>query len=280
MPEGARFLDLVHAGTGSSRSYKLYVPARRPDGPMALVLMLHGCTQSPDDFAAGTGMNALAEERGLLVAYPAQSQQANANRCWNWFNPSDQRRGAGEPAILAGIAQAVMESHPVDRHRVYVAGLSAGGAQAALMAAAYPDLFAAVGVHSGLACGAASDIPSAFAAMRQGSPGQGTRLGVPMILFHGDRDQTVHPGNADALLAQALPTGLRRSTEQGRQPDGHRWTRVQHRDDAGRVRVEQWTVHGAGHAWSGGRTEGSYTDPAGPDASRAMVDFFLSHGAA
>ena len=283
LPEGARFLTASFAGPSGSRDYKLYIPGRQHTAPVPLVVMLHGCTQSPDDFAAGTQMNALAEEHGFLVAYPAQSRAANAQQCWNWFNPSDQGRGQGEPALIAGLTQQVMRDHAIDPRQVYVAGLSAGGALAAIMAQAYPELYAAAGVHSGLACGAARDVPSAFAAMRQGASGPVPAHGrtVPTIVFHADRDATVNPSNADRVIAQSAASGvLRRQTEQGQVPNGRAWTRTIHHDRQGRAVLEQWTVHGGGHAWSGGSAAGSYTDPAGPDASREMLRFFLEHPAA
>lgn len=280
LPEGARFEERVFANGAGRRSYKLYVPGRYRGQAMPLVVMLHGCTQSPDDFAAGTRMNELAEEQGFLVAYPAQSKRANASKCWNWFNAPDQQRDRGEPSLIAGITREIMEEFSVEPGRVYVAGLSAGGAAAAIMGAAYPDLYAAVGVHSGLACGAARDVASAFAAMRQGGAPQGAGADrpVPTIVFHGDRDATVHPVNGDHVIAQAkADADLGACVETGRSPGGIDYTRTVQSDRSGRPVLEQWVLHGAGHAWSGGSAAGTYTDPRGPDASREMLRFFGEH---
>jgi poly(hydroxyalkanoate) depolymerase family esterase len=266
-----------------------------------LVVMLHGCTQSPNDTAAGTRMNVLAEEHNFLVAYPAQAQGANMNKCWNWFKASDQQRGRGEPSLVAGITHQIIDEYNVADGRVYVAGMSAGGAMAAIMGESYPDIYAAVGVHSGLAPGAAHDMPTAFAAMHQGGPatprrdvpavadtGQPARI-VPAIVFHGDHDKTVHPRNADHLLEHyctAKTTGSRgeigaskphATVRQGQVPGGHAYTRATYRDAGERVVLERWTVHGLGHAWSGGNSSGSYTDPKGPDATAEMIRFFNEH---
>lgn len=284
-PPGAKFLSESFSGAQGSRPYKLYVPSGyRGSQPVPLIIMLHGCLQSPDDFAAGTRMNEAAERQVCLVAYPAQTASANSSRCWNWFNPADQRRGQGEPAIIAGIARRIMEGYAVDPRRVYVAGLSAGGAEAAVLAETYPDLFAAVGVHSGLACGAATDMSSALVAMRAGAASQRrsrpaeSAPPIPAIVFHGDRDTTVHPSNGDAVAAHAMPGGaLRTRAQQGSVVGGHAYTKTVTTDASGRTLLEQWVVHGAGHAWSGGSPSGSYTDPRGPDATAEMLRFFLEH---
>ncbi len=256
--QGARFEDRTYADHAGARAYKLYVPSRFDGEPLPLVVMLHGCTQSPDDFAAGTQMNTLAEKHLFLVAYPAQPQSANAQKCWNWFNAGDQRRHQGEPALIAGITRQVMRDFPVDAARVYVAGLSAGGAAAAIMGSTYPDIYAAIGVHSGLACGAASDMPSAFSAMRQGgnvrsAAARKSEQLIPTIVFHGDRDTTVSAINGDQVIAQSRAGAhLDVKVDKGQTKGGVTYTRTVHSDDAGKPVLEQWVLHGAGHAWSGG----------------------------
>ena len=283
-PSAGCYISGSFSNAVGSRSYKLYIPSRQSDAPNPLIVMLHGCTQSADDFAAGTRMNFAAEVRGCFVVYPEQPQAANASKCWNWFRSSDQARDQGEPALIAGITRQIMKDHNIDPRRVYVAGLSAGGAAAAIMGEAYPDLYAAVGVHSGLACGSARDLPSAFAAMRgQASiksvdaPRASTRL-MPTIVFHGDLDKTVHPCNGTKVIARATAdnqfsgTPVRKNTASG---DGYSHS-VQH-DAEGQSVLELWELHGAGHAWSGGSPAGSYTSPAGPNATEEMLRFFLEH---
>jgi poly(hydroxyalkanoate) depolymerase family esterase len=280
-PGAGEFLARSYRGETGARSYWLYVPSGYRGDPVPLVVMLHGCKQSAEDFAAGTRMNKHAEELTCLVAYPEQSAAANNSRCWNWFRPEDQRRGGGEPALIAGITRQVMSDFSVDPARVYIAGLSAGGAAAAVMGSTYGDLYAAIGIHSGLASGAARDLPSAFAAMRHGGrvrQAAGGRPIMPTIVFHGDRDSTVSVQNAELILAQAVAgVELETRVERDRVPGGHAYTRTRHIDRAGRVLLESWVVHGEGHAWSGGSLRGSYTDPSGPDATRAMLQFFGRH---
>lgn len=275
-----RFLAGRHVSEHGALDYRLYVPATAAPGA-ALIVMLHGCTQSAEDFAAGTGMNKLADERGLLVLYPAQPRSANAQKCWNWFEPRHQQRGGGEPAMIAALTAHVRDEHRIDPNRIFIAGLSAGGAAAAIMGEAYPELYAAVGVHSGLACGAASNLPTALAAMRQGPRAQarGSATPTPTIVFHGDSDATVHASNVAAITARAAADAtLATTTETGTAASGRTFTRILARDASGKLYVENWTLHGGGHAWSGGSSEGSYTDPAGPDASREMLRFFLDRG--
>lgn len=282
-----------HAGT---RTYKLYIPASysaQLGEPVPVVVMLHGCTQSPDDFAAGTRMNALAEERGFLVVYPAQAANANGSRCWNWFRSEDQERDRGEPSLIAGITRQVVASHHVDERRVFVAGLSSGAAMAVILGATYPDIYAAVGAHSGLPYGAAHDMPSAFGAMKRSSglAGMPHRTGsgapraagarVPTIVFHGDRDSTVDARNSAEIVDQAIrgysdEPRLQASVRQGAAEGGRQYSHTVYADAANQPMVEQWVLHGAGHAWSGGSPDGSFTDMSGPNASAEMIRFFYA----
>jgi poly(hydroxyalkanoate) depolymerase family esterase len=285
IPDGAQYLSRSYVCAAGRRSYKLYVPGRQHAGRRPLVVMLHGGTQGPDDFAAGTRMNALAEEHGFLVAYPSQCKSANPSLCWNWFKPEDQMRGAGEPSIIAGITSEIVAEHDIDPQRVFVAGLSAGGAMAAVMGATYPEIFAAVGVHSGLPYRSATDVPSAFAAMR-GDPGLQCRprktrptsdrdFRVRTIVFHGDADHIVHPSNAANIVDAQAKTDDSVERAKPRSSASRTHTRTVTRDKTGTVVVEHWLIHGSGHAWSGGSADGTYTDPHGPDASREMLRFFL-----
>jgi poly(hydroxyalkanoate) depolymerase family esterase len=282
-PSAGRYVTGSYSAAAGRRSFKLYVPSRHDDQPSPLIVMLHGCTQSADDFAAGTRMNFAAEKRGCFVAYPEQPQAANASKCWNWFRTGDQLRDQGEPALIAGITRQIMEDHNIDPSRVYVAGLSAGGAAAAIMGETYPELYAAVGVHSGLACGSARDLPSAFSAMRgqvmQDAGSLRVRMRpMPTIVFHGDQDPTVHPSNGSRVITRANGDAqLQAATAQKTAASGHRYSHTVQYDSAGRSVLELWELHGAGHAWSGGSPAGSFTSPNGPDATAEMLRFFLGH---
>ena len=295
--ERTQFSEHTYTGSAGTRRYKLFIPSAYRGQPLPLVVMLHGCTQTPDDFATGTRMNMLAEERACFVVYPAQPQTANMSKCWNWFKASNQRRDQGEPAIIAGLIRELLLTYGLDHERVYVGGLSAGGAMAVILGRAYPELFAAIGVHSGLPYGAAHDLPSAFAAMHQVNASgpsiadrenpQAWRGGIPTIVFHGDLDTTVHPCNGEKVVSQSAGAsafnagdGSRTAaaTEEtcaGGTPGGHSYTRRLFKDVTGKVVGEYWLVHGAAHAWFGGDPRGSYTDPKGPDASSEMIRFFL-----
>ena len=272
-----RFSSGNYSHAQGTREYKLFLPAPSsvradavaPAGrPLPLLVMLHGCTQNADDFAAGTRMNEAAQRHGFAVLYPVQSQKSNPQRCWNWFKHSHQQRGRGEAALLADMTRHIVDTHGLDARRVYVAGLSAGGAMAAVLGDCYPELFAAVGVHSGLAPGVARDLPSALAAMNGSAAGGMTTAPPkrPTIVIHGRRDATVHPSNAERFKADANHR-LRREAIAG----GSRDQRV---DADGRVWLEHWFIDGAPHAWSGGSAAGSYTHPAGPCATTAMLRFF------
>jgi poly(hydroxyalkanoate) depolymerase family esterase len=294
--EPGHFVSSSYSNAAGTRTYKLYVPECSTVKPMPLIVMLHGCTQDPDDFAAGTGMNWLAEKEGFLVLYPAQSANANGAKCWNWFDPTHQVTDRGEPSLIAGMTREVSSIYPVDDKRIFVAGLSAGAAMAVILGATYPELYAAVGAHSGLPCGAADDLLSAFAAMRggagsrsgHGSRGQTSRSqaarmrATPTIVFHGDEDTTVNTLNGTAIVSQAVALGtefrgaLSKVVQERHFTNGREYTATIYRDSGRRPHIEEWILHGAGHAWSGGSAEGSYTDVTGPDASAEMLRFFLA----
>jgi poly(hydroxyalkanoate) depolymerase family esterase len=277
LPEGAKFITGSHTNHAGTRKYKLYIPSTFRGQAMPLLVMLHGCTQDPDDFAAGTQMNQVAEEMACFVAYPEQTASNNHSKCWNWFNAIDQQRGQGEPSIIAGIAQQIIDEYPVNERQVYVAGLSAGGAMAVIVGTLYPELFAAVGVHSGLPFASAQDLPSALSAMKSGAStsrkaGDGSQ---PIIVFHGDSDTTVNPRNGEQVMEQRLHSHRGApSVQSDSVPNGHRYTKTIHTKADGSPLGEHWVVHGAGHAWSGGSKSGTYTDAKGPDASREMLRFF------
>jgi poly(hydroxyalkanoate) depolymerase family esterase len=283
---GERFLKRAYSGPAGSLDYRLYVPADHERRELSLALMLHGCTQNPEDFALGTRMNALAEEFGLIVAYPLQPRRANANGCWNWFDRRHQNRGSGEPAKLAGLAQTLAKEFDVRRERVFAAGLSAGGAMAEILAATYPDVFDAVGIHSGLPYKSAGDLPSAFAAMKGTAAFHPAPLAasdrpsdrnVRKIIFHGLADSTVNSINGEHIFDEAErgENALARS-DLDWPIEGGRVSRTAVKDSDGRPVAEQWLVEGGGHAWFGGDKRGSFTQTVGLDASRVMVRFFLA----
>jgi len=278
------------------RAYRLYLPAGRGQHP-PLVVLLHGCTQDPEDLALGTRFNEHAAEAGALVLYPDQPVDANPKKCWNWFDPAHQSRGRGEPALLAAMAQEIAARYRADPRRIFVAGLSAGGAMAVVAGIAYPDVFAAVGSHSGVGWRVARDLPSGLAAM-QGGPAQTDSLArlardamgsraraVPLIALHGTADSVVRLAATEQMVAQFVALrGLLHPGEASLSADSSRaerggssYTVHRYRDAQGHVVIEEWLVGGLGHAWSGGSPQRRWADPRGPDAAQEMLRFFLEH---
>lgn len=276
------FVEEIFSHRAGTRTYKVHVPRGHGRQAMPLIVMLHGCTQNPDDFAAGTGMNDLADKNSCVIVYPAQTASANQAKCWNWFSSSDQQRDHGEPAIIAGITREVMQRYRIDQQRVFIAGMSAGASMSVVMAATYPELYAAIGAHSGLPYRSATNLLSAFSAMRNGTspvPSLGA-IGIPIIVFHGDRDETVNPCNGQHLISQWLASRSDQvqpfaRTEEPGESNGRAYLRTQYCDGRGSLFAEHWVIKDLGHAWSGGSSEGSYADAAGPHASQAMLSFFL-----
>ena len=290
----------------SNHQYFVYTPTTyHVRTAVPLLVMLHGCTQTAEDFAVGTGMNQLAEQYGFIVAYPQQMRKANRILCWNWFKSAHQFRNRGEPARIARIVQAIRQNTSqwtIDSNQIYVAGASAGAAMAVILGANYPDIFAAIGVHSGIEYQAVTSIISAFKVMRHGGPdpvSQGQRafesMGsykrvVPTIVFQGTRDRIVPPISGDQVVQQWMQTNHLAShglyladfkyptrTTPGQVPGGYAYPMYSWKDSRGKEIQAYWKINGLGHAWSGGSPSGSYTDPQGPNASEAMYQFFMNH---
>jgi poly(hydroxyalkanoate) depolymerase family esterase len=294
------------ASAAGTRSYSLWIPSGYDKRkPTPLVMMLHGCMQNPQGLAAISGMNAVADQNNFLVVYPEQSKEANPLQCWNWFDAKHQARDSGEPSILAAVVNEVRRSHKVDAKRVYVAGISAGAAMAVVMGVSYPDIFSAVGVHSGLAFKAATDVQGGLTAMKQGGPdprqlgllafqvmeknlaGKSARR-MPVIVFHGDADPYLNPSNANQVVTQWVTTNdylddgksndsvasEPARTIPGSIPAGHTFTRYVYNDRSARLLIEEWIVKGLGHAWSGSPAAAPFADPKGPNASAEMWRFF------
>jgi poly(hydroxyalkanoate) depolymerase family esterase len=299
-PSAGALTQGSYTDAAGSRSYELYVPAGARSGKaVPLVIALHGCTQTADRFRQQTRFDALADAKGFVVVYPEQPSSQNNMSCWNWYQQQHMQRGAGEPALIAGITAKVQQQYTIDPHRIYVTGLSAGGAMAEVMAATYPDVYAAVGVGSGCEYGAGA----ACAGWKSADPTQAGRQAyqamgsharqMPFIIFQGDADTTVPPANAEQLVREdqveadladdgqlngSVPTAPTQVV-QGQAPGGRSYTVSHYSDGHGHELGQFWLVQGMGHAWSGGEGSQQYSDPTGPDESAAMYDFFMSHPA-
>ncbi|WP_176562844.1 extracellular catalytic domain type 1 short-chain-length polyhydroxyalkanoate depolymerase [Paracoccus liaowanqingii] len=276
LPEGAEWTWRRHQAAGETRDLRLYVPASLAGEPAAgLLLLLHGCTQDPDDFARGTGILEAAEQHRVIVIAPKQPSQANMNRCWNWFEARHGGTDSGEAAFLADLTRTIAHEFAVPPDLRFAAGLSAGGAMAVTLGAVFADDFGAVACHSGLPNGAARDMSGAFQAMSQGGSDRGTGVGCRLFVLHGSTDGTVSPRNGDAVLSQALhrQEGLQRRAADAKL-DGRNVQIGRYRNATGELRIESWRVEGLGHAWSGGNPQGSHT-ATGPSATQAMLKFFL-----
>lgn len=288
-----------------SRKYKLWIPASHdPQLASPLVVMLHGCRQKPGNLAEISGMNVVADKNNFLAVYPEQPLHANLLRCWNWFDPKHQSRGAGEPAVLAAVIEQVSSSYKVDGSRVYVAGISAGGAMAVILGATYPDLISAVGVVAGMEYGAAAGMSEGLAAMKHGGPdpeqqglaafaamrqglSERPRHRMPVIIFQGDADPYVNTLNASQIMSQWARTNqcLNGHEQDGcvldnaqpakaTVPGGRNFEKYAYKDAGGRLLMEKWMVEGMGHAWPGSPVAADYADPKGPNASEEMWRFF------
>jgi poly(hydroxyalkanoate) depolymerase family esterase len=294
---GVSFAGSYSAAAGT-RAYRGYVPSTyTPGTAMPLIVVLHGCTQTADSIRQLTRYDQLAEAKGFIAVFPEQPPSANFLRCWNFFLDAHMHRGTGEPSLIAGITNWVRQRYTVDPRRIYVAGLSAGGAMASVMGASYPDLYAAVGIGSGCeyaatatCAGWRSSDPTKAAQAAYAEMGQRARV-LPVIAFQGDKDFTVPPVNADQLVKQWTITadladdhvangsvsGTPTTTLTGQVPNGRAYTTRYYADADGRELVQYWSVHGMSHAWSGGCSCALHADPQGPDATAAMYAFLMSH---